>query len=68
MVRVEEERAAEARKLLMLVMGISNALVNLGMLPIRDIPQLPKTAQEVLAVTSLILKCLREEHASGVGP
>jgi hypothetical protein len=38
MVRVEEERAAEARKLLMLVMGISNALVNLGMLPIRDIP------------------------------
>jgi hypothetical protein len=34
----EDERATEAGKLSMLVIGISNALVDLGMLPIRDIP------------------------------
>jgi hypothetical protein len=43
---------------LMLVMGISNALVDLGMLPIRDIPELLKTAQEVLVVAGLILEHL----------
>jgi hypothetical protein len=31
---VEDERAADARKQSTLVMGISNALVDLGMLPI----------------------------------
>jgi hypothetical protein len=36
--RVEDERAAEVRKLSTLVVGISNALVNLGMLSIWDIP------------------------------
>jgi hypothetical protein len=41
---VELERVAKAGKLSMLVVGISNALVDLGMLPIRDIPQLPKIA------------------------
>jgi hypothetical protein len=35
-------------------MGISNALVNLEMLLIWDIPQHPKMAQEVLAVAGLI--------------
>jgi hypothetical protein len=35
-----EEQAAEAGKLSMLVTGISIALVDLGMVPIRDIPQL----------------------------
>jgi hypothetical protein len=31
---IKDKRTAEARKLSMLVVGISNALVNLGMLPI----------------------------------
>jgi hypothetical protein len=35
---VKDECAAEARKLLTLVMGISNALVDLRVLPIRHIP------------------------------
>jgi hypothetical protein len=35
---VEDEHIVEAKKLSMLVVGISNALVNLGMLPIWDIP------------------------------
>jgi hypothetical protein len=55
---VEDERSVAASELSRLVMEISNALVDLGMLPMRDIPQLLKTAQEVLAVASLILECL----------
>jgi hypothetical protein len=51
-----------------LVMGISNALVDLGVFPIQDIPRCPKSAQEVLAAAGLILECLREEHASDAGP
>jgi hypothetical protein len=61
---VEDECTIEARELSQLVMEISNTLVDLWMVPIRDIPQLPKMAQEVLAVASLILECPREEHAS----
>jgi hypothetical protein len=53
---VEDERAVEAKKLLTLVMGISNLLVDLELLPIRYIPQLSKTVQEVLAVAGLILE------------
>jgi hypothetical protein len=45
-------------------MEISNALVNEGKLPIQDIPQLLKLAQEVLAAIELILERLREEQAS----
>jgi hypothetical protein len=37
------ERTAEAWQLSMLVMKISNALADLGMLPIQDIPQLSKS-------------------------
>jgi hypothetical protein len=39
---IEGECAAEAGQLSQLVMGISNALANLGMLPVQGIPQLPK--------------------------
>jgi hypothetical protein len=52
----------------MLVVGISNALVDLGMQPIRDISQLLKTAQEILTVAGLIPEHLREVNASGAGP
>jgi hypothetical protein len=38
----------------MLVVGISNALVDLEMLPIWDIPQLPKIAQKILTAAGLI--------------
>jgi hypothetical protein len=64
--RVEDECATEATKTL--AMGISNALVDLKMLPIWNISQLPEAAQEVLAVAGLILERLREEHASDVDP
>jgi hypothetical protein len=58
--RVVDDRTTEARKLSMMVMGISNVLVDLRILPIQDIAQLPKMAQEVLAAVGLILEHLRE--------
>jgi hypothetical protein len=39
MAGVEDERATKARKLSVLVIEASNALVDLGMLLIRDVPQ-----------------------------
>jgi hypothetical protein len=68
MVRVEVECTTEAGKLSKLFMKMSNVLVDLGTQPIRDIPQLLKTTQEVLVATSLIMEHLREEHASDAGP
>jgi hypothetical protein len=52
---VKDERAIEAGKLSKLVVEISNSLVDLLTLPVRDIPQLPKSAQVVLAAADLIL-------------
>jgi hypothetical protein len=65
---VEDECTIEVGKLSMLVAGIPNARVDLKMLPIWDIPQLPMMAQEVLEVAGLILEHLREEDASGASP
>jgi hypothetical protein len=48
--------------------GIFNSLVDLGMMPIQDIPQLPKSSQEVLPTASLILEFLQEVLASDAGP
>jgi hypothetical protein len=49
-------------------MNISDALVDLGGFPIRDILAYPKSAQDVLTVANHILEHLREEHASGASP
>jgi hypothetical protein len=65
---VEDECATEVGKVSKLVMEISNALVALGMMPIWDIPQLQKLAQEVLMAAELILERPREEHASTASP
>jgi hypothetical protein len=56
--RINDECASEAERLLQLVLGISNALVDLGMLPVQDILQLPKSAREVLPMAGLILEHL----------
>jgi hypothetical protein len=65
---VEDERAAEAVGLSWLVTGISDALVDLGVFPIWDIPRHLKSAHGVLGMAGLVLVCLREEHASDAGP
>jgi hypothetical protein len=64
---VEDERVTEAVQLSWSVMEISNALVNLGVFPIRDIPAQPKSADDVLTVVNLVLERLWEEHASITG-
>jgi hypothetical protein len=65
---VENERAAEAVQLSRSIMEISDALVDLGMFLIQDIPTQLRSAQDVLTVVSLILEHLQEEHASGTDP
>jgi hypothetical protein len=65
--RIDGERVTEAKQLSQQVMRISNILVNLGLLSIQDIPQLPKSTQEVLPVVDLILKHLQEALPSGIG-
>jgi hypothetical protein len=65
--RVENEPAVEAVQLSRLIMEISDALVGLGLSPIRDVPTHPASAQDVLTVAGLILECLQEEHASRAG-
>jgi hypothetical protein len=47
----EDECNVEVGELSRSVMEISNALVDLGMLPIQDIPQLLITAEEVLVAS-----------------
>jgi hypothetical protein len=61
---VESDRATENMTLSWSVMGISDALVDLSMFPIREMPEHLKSAQDVLTVAGLVLEHLREEHAS----
>jgi hypothetical protein len=65
---ITHECTAKVEQLVQLVVGISNALVELGMLPVQDIPQLPKSAQKNLTVASLLLEHLWEVQASDAGP
>jgi hypothetical protein len=58
MARIEDERTTEAMRLSRLVMEISDALIDLWVFPVWDIPLLLKSAQEVLALAGLILECL----------
>jgi hypothetical protein len=49
------------------VMEIYDALVDLGVFPIRDVPKHLKSAQDAFAVASLILESQQEERASNAG-
>jgi hypothetical protein len=49
-------------------MRIFGILVDLGMLPIQNIPELPKSAWEVLPAVDHVLQRLQEMLASGAGP
>jgi hypothetical protein len=57
-VGIEDERDTEVVRLSWVVMEISDALIDLGVFPIWDVPLLSKPAQEVLASASLILEHL----------
>jgi hypothetical protein len=62
--RIDNEHAVEVKQLSQWVVRISIIMFDLGLLPIQDIPQLLKSAQEVLLVVD-ILKRLQEVLASG---
>jgi hypothetical protein len=64
---VEDDYITEAEQLSWSVSDISDALVNLNVLRIKDIPTQPRSAKEILTVFGLVLEQLCEEHGSGVG-
>jgi hypothetical protein len=66
--RVENEHTTKAMQLSWPVMKIFDALVDLGMFPIWDIPVQQRSAQDVRMMASLVLEHIQDEHASGVGP
>jgi hypothetical protein len=49
-------------------MRVAGVLIDLGLLLIEEITQLPKAAQDVLPVVAFVLKCLQEVLNSGTGP
>jgi hypothetical protein len=58
----------DAVKLSWSIGEISDALVDLGVFPIQDIPKRSKSAQDVLIAAGLVLENRRKEHASGADP
>jgi hypothetical protein len=65
---VESKCVIEVVQLSRSVMEISDALVDLGVFPIQDIPSQLRSAQNVLTAASLVLEHLQEEHSSDIGP
>jgi hypothetical protein len=59
--KTEDDRAIEAEQFSRSIREISDAVVDLNVLPIRDIPSHPRSAKDVLAVFSLLLERLRGE-------
>jgi hypothetical protein len=58
--KAEDDRVVEAEQLPRSIREISDTLVDLSVLPIRDVPSQPWSAKDVLAVFSLVLERLRE--------
>jgi hypothetical protein len=58
---VEDNHAAEAEQLSQSTMEISNALVDLNVMPIQGIPSQPWLVKDVMAVFALVLERLREK-------
>jgi hypothetical protein len=67
MAGVDEERVVEAEKLAALVTETSRDLMDLGLPPIQEIPQVLRKAWEVLKAARIVLEHLWEVHASGAG-
>jgi hypothetical protein len=66
--RINVDRVAEAERLSQQVMRVAGILVDLGLPPVEHIPQLLRTAQEVLPAVALILKHMQEALDSSAGP
>jgi hypothetical protein len=63
-----DDRVAEAEWLLWQDVQVAGVLIDLGLLPIGDIPQHPKIVQEALLAVNIILKRLQEALASSGSP
>jgi hypothetical protein len=59
--KAEDDRAVEAEQLSRSIREIFDALVDLIVLPIQDVPSQPWLAKDVLVAFSLVLERLREE-------
>jgi hypothetical protein len=66
--RMVYDRNTEAEQLSRQVVQVANILVDLGLLPIEDIPQLLNTTQWVLLAVAHILKSFQEALDSITGP
>jgi hypothetical protein len=60
-VEVEDDRVIEAEKLSWSTMEISNALVDLNVLPIQGIPSQSRSVKDVMAAFGPVLEWLREQ-------
>jgi hypothetical protein len=58
---VEDDRAIEAKQLSQLTMEISNALVDLNVMPIQGIPSQPWSVKDVMVAFGWVLEQLRKE-------
>jgi hypothetical protein len=58
---VEDNRAAKAEQMSWSTMKISNALIDLNVMPIQGIPSQPRLVKDVMAAFALVLEWLREK-------
>jgi hypothetical protein len=66
--RIADDRAAKAGKLSRQLIQVAGVLIDMGLPPIEEISQLPKTTQDALLVVTLVLKHLQEALDSSAGP
>jgi hypothetical protein len=65
---IADDRAAEVGLLSRRLVWVASVLIDLGLLPIEDIPYVLKTTQDALPMIVLVLKHLQEVLDSGAGP
>jgi hypothetical protein len=66
--KIASDRATEAEQLSRNLVWVADILIDLGLPPIEDIPHLPKTIWDALAMIALALECLQGALDSGASP
>jgi hypothetical protein len=65
---IADDCVVEVGRLSRQLMRVVSVLIDLGLLPIEQITQLSKAAQDVLPAVTFVLKRLQEALNSGTGP
>jgi hypothetical protein len=65
---VADNWAAEAECLSRQLAWVAKVLIDLGLLPIEDMPQLPQMARDALPAVTLVVERLQEVLDFGTGP